>query len=100
MVLVASSRGHLEDDVDQRRSLGDLPMDTGSTSRDLTKIDNEVPDRTEAGEDVRQAKWVQGALLTSCFGSRTPAHHQRGTGLHLSRTSEWIMQFLKVNAYR
>lgn len=100
-MLVPSSRGHLEDDVDQRRSLGDLPMDTGSTSRDLTKIDNEVPDRTEAGEDVSEAnKGVQSALLTSCFGSRIPVLHQRGTGLHLSRTSEWIMQFLEVDAYR
>ena len=48
LVLVSSSSRHLEDNVDQGSSLGDLPMDTGSATGNLAEVDNEVADRAEA----------------------------------------------------
>ena len=48
LVLIASSSGHLEDDVDQGRGLRHLPVDAGGTTVDLTEINDEVADGAEA----------------------------------------------------
>lgn len=48
LVLIASSGGHLEDNIDQGRGLRHLPMDARGTTVDLTEIDDEVTDGAEA----------------------------------------------------
>lgn len=49
--LVLSARGsrHLENDVHERRSLRNLPVDTSRCAIDLTEINDEVADGAEAG---------------------------------------------------
>jgi hypothetical protein len=68
LVLIPSGGRHLEDDVDQRSSLGDLPMDTSSAAGNLAEVDNEVADRTEAGDPSERDVRKKGGRLTNCSG--------------------------------
>ena len=53
LVLVASSRGHLEDDVHEGSGLGDLPVNTGGGAANGTEVNDEVANGPEAEEGVR-----------------------------------------------
>ena len=85
-MLVAGRRRHLEDDVDQGRGLGDLPVDAGGATRDLAQVDHEVSDRAEAAAGVRHTLRSAKGGRTSCSGSRSPAHRQQDRGPRLPTT--------------
>ena len=87
-MLVASSSGHLEDDVDQGSSLGDLPVNAGSAARNLAEVDNEVADRAEAEESSDQNVREKHVLLTSCSGWCTIEHRRQGRGRRLQVLSD------------
>lgn len=86
-MLIAGRRRHLEDDVDQGRGLGNLPVDAGGATRDRAQVDDKVSDRAEAAAGISPARRERrGALRrTSYSGSRNPAHRRRDRGRRLVR---------------